>query len=988
MKPIHVSSAVVILLLCSVFCQAQQTVATNTNVAVPPLINFSGTLTDANGKPVTGTVAVTFSLYSEQSGGAALWMETQNVQPDLHGYYTVLLGSTSSNGLPSDIFVAGEAHWLGVQVQGEDEQPRVLLVSAPYALKAGDAQTLGGLPASAFVLAAPASGAAAAAAASEATPEGGTATAAAAALPLTTSDVTTTGGTVNAIPLFSTATNIQNSLLTQTGKTAINVVGKLNLPATGTATSSAGLNSRPQDFVASVFNSSTGTAVPQTFQLQAEPADNDTASASGTLNLLYGSGTTAPAETGLKIGSTGLITFATGQTFPGTGTGDGTITGVTAGTDLTGGGTSGNVTLNLNTSALNSTYAQIGATNTFVGNQAITGNLTDTGNISATGEITAQYEQLTNNSFTPSLYVSQSGNGNGIFVNAPGASEAIFATSSTAGSTGILGGSTNGTGVVGTDIATSGSSVGVSGISSSPGGVGVSGQVNSPNTIGVGIGVYGTSSSTFGGIGVLGTATGYEGIGGDFDGGPSGSISGDAFPGGHGMVAQGGADISSKGYGAGNGGVFVGGGSTNGTGGDGGDFTGGSGATGGDGVYAAAGEITGSTITYPIGGVVGIGPGPSNATIGPGVFGNDGSLSSTGSLLLGGDFGVWGDVIQEGGTGAPTPIGVTGTADNALAMLAQNASATYPAVNVVNFSTSSTAQAILASIGSAGGIAVIGADGCSGTMGLQLGLSAGMSSNCENYTLQGDISGNTYLNASGSGKIVFRINNVAPAPMSLNNNGSVSITSLDVTSSLTKPAGSFKIDHPLDPANKYLYHSFVESPDMKNIYDGNVITDGEGLATVNLPDWFEALNRDFRYQLTVIGQFAQAIVAHEIENNQFQIRTSLPNVKVSWQVTGIRQDAFANAHRIQTEVEKAPADRGHYLHPELFGAPETARIGYEAPSKLAPAGEKSASASARPSGARPRQLMRPNRPLPALPKLPKLPEVKTPPKPTIAQASK
>ena len=175
---------------------------------------------------------------------------------------------------------------------------------------------------------------------------------------------------------------------------------------------------------------------------------------------------------------------------------------------------------------------------------------------------------------------------------------------------------------------------------------------------------------------------------------------------------------------------------------------------------------------------------------------------------------------------------------------------------------------------------------------------------------------------------------------------------------------------------------------MKNIYDGNVITDGEGLATVNLPDWFEALNRDFRYQLTVIGQFAQAIVAHEIENNQFQIRTSLPNVKVSWQVTGIRQDAFANAHRIQTEVEKAPADRGHYLHPELFGAPETARIGYEAPSKLAPAGEKSASASARPSGARPRQLMRPNRPLPALPKLPKLPEVKTPPKPTIAQASK
>ncbi len=95
-----------------------------------------------------------------------------------------------------------------------------------------------------------------------------------------------------------------------------------------------------------------------------------------------------------------------------------------------------------------------------------------------------------------------------------------------------------------------------------------------------------------------------------------------------------------------------------------------------------------------------------------------------------------------------------------------------------------------------------------------------------------------------------------------------------------------------------------------------------GLATVQLPEWFEALNRDFRYQLTVIGQFAQAIVADKVANHQFRIKTDKPNVEVSWQVTGIRQDAFANAHRIQVEVEKAPEDRGHYLHPELFGAPK------------------------------------------------------------------
>jgi hypothetical protein len=142
---------------------------------------------------------------------------------------------------------------------------------------------------------------------------------------------------------------------------------------------------------------------------------------------------------------------------------------------------------------------------------------------------------------------------------------------------------------------------------------------------------------------------------------------------------------------------------------------------------------------------------------------------------------------------------------------------------------------------------------------------------------------------------------------------------VDVTGTLSKPGGSFKIDHPLDPANKYLYHSFVESPDMMNIYNGNVVTDGSGAAIVTMPSWFEALNTDFRYQLTVIGQFAQAIVASEIANRSFTIKTSKPGVKVSWQVTGIRQDAWANAHRIPVEVDKAPRDQGHYIHPELFG---------------------------------------------------------------------
>jgi prepilin-type N-terminal cleavage/methylation domain-containing protein len=145
---------------------------------------------------------------------------------------------------------------------------------------------------------------------------------------------------------------------------------------------------------------------------------------------------------------------------------------------------------------------------------------------------------------------------------------------------------------------------------------------------------------------------------------------------------------------------------------------------------------------------------------------------------------------------------------------------------------------------------------------------------------------------------------------------------VEVSGNLSKGGGSFKIDHPLDPENKYLYHSFVESPDMKNIYDGNVVTDSNGEAVVVLPDYFEALNRDFRYQLTVLGTFAQAIVTQKIKGNRFTIKTSAPNVEVSWQVTGIRHDAYANMRRIPVEENKPYLERGFYLHPEAFNQPE------------------------------------------------------------------
>jgi len=152
---------------------------------------------------------------------------------------------------------------------------------------------------------------------------------------------------------------------------------------------------------------------------------------------------------------------------------------------------------------------------------------------------------------------------------------------------------------------------------------------------------------------------------------------------------------------------------------------------------------------------------------------------------------------------------------------------------------------------------------------------------------------------------------------------------VEISGNLSKGGGSFKIDHPLDPENKYLYHSFVESPDMMNIYNGNVTTDQTGEAVVVLPEWFEALNKSFRYQLTVVGTFARAIVGEKVKDNRFTIKTDAPNVEVSWQVTGIRKDVYAEKHRIPVEEAKVGRDRGAYLHPDAYDKPEEMGIAWK-----------------------------------------------------------
>ena len=160
----------------------------------------------------------------------------------------------------------------------------------------------------------------------------------------------------------------------------------------------------------------------------------------------------------------------------------------------------------------------------------------------------------------------------------------------------------------------------------------------------------------------------------------------------------------------------------------------------------------------------------------------------------------------------------------------------------------------------------------------------------------------------------FRVrSSTGGVPLALNENGH-----LTIQGNIAKAGGSFKIDHPLDPTNKYLYHSFVESPDMMNIYNGNVTLDENGRATIEMPDWFEALNRDFRYQLTPIGAAADLFIEEEISNRSFKIAGGEPGMKVSWMVTGIRHDPYANAHRIPLEVDKEAEKKGTYLHPQVY----------------------------------------------------------------------